>query len=106
MLPTFARCQRQVLRATRLYLTIFLTLILAACEKIQPPTQRLNPLPQDPDVQVYFNHESSSEYTEPYRHQTRAGDDLEKQIIDAIASAKSTIDIAVQELRLPKIAQA
>ena len=106
MLPTFARCQRQVLRATRLYLTIFLTLILAACEKIQPPTQRLNPLPQDPDVQVYFNHEPSSEYTEPYRHQTRAGDDLEKQIIDAIASAKSTIDIAVQELRLPKIVQA
>ncbi len=106
MLPTFAQCQRQVLRPTRLYLVIFLTLILGACEKIQPPTQRLNPLPQDPDVQVYFNHEPSSEYTEPYRHQTRFGDDLEKQIIDAIASAKSTIDVAVQELRLPKIAQA
>ena len=70
MLLTLTRCPQQVLRPKRLYLTIFLTLILAACEKIQPPTQRLNPLPQDPDVQVYFNHEPSSEYTEPYRHQT------------------------------------
>jgi phosphatidylserine/phosphatidylglycerophosphate/cardiolipin synthase-like enzyme len=63
-------------------------------------------LPQDPLVQVYFNHEQSGEYTEPYRHQTRAGDDLEKEIVDTIATAKSTLDVAVMELRLPKIAQA
>lgn len=95
-LPTFVRLR---------YLAIFLTLILTACQKLQSPTVRQNSLPQDPHVQVYFNHTQSSEYTEPYRHQTRAGDDLEKQIIDAIASAKSSVDIAVQELRLPKIAQ-
>lgn len=98
MLLTFTR--------KRLYLPLVLTLILTSCEKIQFQTQRLKPLPQDSYVQVYFNHEPSSEYTEPYRHQTRSGDDLEKQIIDAIASAKFTIDVAVQELRLPKIAQA
>jgi competence ComEA-like helix-hairpin-helix protein len=83
-----------------------LALTLAACQKIQSRIQRPTPLPQDPYVQVYFNHEPSSEYTEPYRHQTRAGDDLEEKIVEAIAAAKSTVDVAVQELRLPKIAQA
>lgn len=95
-LPNFVRSR---------YLAIFLTFILTACQKLQPHNIRQNPLPQDPDVQVYFNHTQSSEYTEPYRDQTRAGDDLEKQIIDAIASAKFSVDVAVQELRLPKIAQ-
>ncbi|MHC5720407.1 MAG: phospholipase D-like domain-containing protein, partial [Nostoc sp.] len=33
-------------------------------------------------------------------------DDLEKQIVDAITHAKSTVDVAVQELRLPRVAQA
>jgi competence ComEA-like helix-hairpin-helix protein len=55
---------------------------------------------------VYFNHAESGEYTEPYRQVTRPGDDLEQQIVDAIATAQSTVNIAVQELRLPKIAQA
>jgi competence ComEA-like helix-hairpin-helix protein len=82
-----------------------LTFILTACQKLESRSLPQNPLPQDPNVQVYFNHTQSSEYTEPYRHQTRAGDDLEKQIIDAIASAKSSVDVAIQELRLPKIAQ-
>lgn len=95
-LPTFVRSR---------YLAIFLTLILTACQKLQPRSLPQNSLPQDPNVQVYFNHTQSSEYTEPYRHKTRAGDDLEKQIIDAIASAKFSVDVAVQELRLPKIAQ-
>jgi competence ComEA-like helix-hairpin-helix protein len=97
-LPAFKR--------SRFYLGIFLLLALAACQRSQSLNQRQTPLPQDPFVQVYFNHETSSEYTEPYRHQTRLGDDLEQQIVEAIASAKSTVDVAVQELRLPKIAQA
>ncbi len=97
-LPAFKR--------SRFYLGIFLLLALAACQRSQSLNQRQTPLPQDPFVQVYFNHETSSEYTEPYRHQTRLGDDLEQQIVEAITSAKSTVDVAVQELRLPKIAQA
>ncbi len=72
----------------------------------QFPDPRPAPLPQDPLIQVYFNHEPSTEYTEPYRQQRRDGDDLEAQIVEVIASAKSTVDLAVQELRLPKIAQA
>ena len=83
-----------------------LTLILSACQQLGLPNSRPLPLPQDSLVQVYFNHKPSVEYTEPYRQQTRAGDDLEKQIVDTITAAKSTVDVAVMELRLPRIAQA
>lgn len=83
-----------------------MTLVIAACQRVQSYNQRLAPLPQDPFVKVYFNHSQSSEYQEPYRQQTRLGDNLEKQIVDAISQAQSTIDVAVQELRLPKVAQA
>ena len=71
-----------------------------------PEPQRPAPLPQDPKVQVYFNHNQAAEYQEPYRNQRRAGDDLEQVVASAIASATSTVDVAVQELRLPKIAAA
>ncbi len=70
---------------------------------VKPP---LEALPQDPFIQVYFNHSEATFYTEPYRQQTRLGDDLEKIIVDTVASATETIDLAVQELRLPQIAQA
>ncbi|MBD1882019.1 helix-hairpin-helix domain-containing protein [Coleofasciculus sp. FACHB-T130] len=83
-----------------------MALTLGACQRVQSQNSRLTPLPQDPFVQVYFNHAQTAEYTEPYRQQRRQGDDLEQQIVDAIASAKSSVDVAVQELRLPKIAQA
>ncbi|MCG6134121.1 MAG: phospholipase D-like domain-containing protein [Nostoc sp. LLA-1] len=84
----------------------FLIVAIAACQRVQSYSQLLAPLPQDPLVQVYFNHSQSSEYQEPYLQQTRPGDNLEQQIIDAISQAKSTVDVAVQELRLPKISQA
>ncbi|BDI18583.1 competence protein ComE [Nostoc cf. commune SO-36] len=97
----------QLISRRRYFLYIFLLIFpLAACQRVQSSNQRLAPLPQDPLVQVYFNHSESSEYKEPYRQQTRLGDDLEKQIVDAITQAKSTVDVAVQELRLPKVAQA
>ncbi|NEQ28729.1 MAG: competence protein ComE, partial [Microcoleus sp. SIO2G3] len=44
------------------------------------------PLPQDEYIQVYFNHSPAAAYTEPYRPQTRLGDDLEQVIVDAIAT--------------------
>lgn len=90
----------------KLFPAIILAFFLSACQKAVPQTQKLTPLPQDPFVQVYFNHAQLSEYIEPYRQQRRSGDDLEKVIIDTIATAKTTVDVAVQELRLPKIAQA
>ncbi|WP_071190660.1 DUF655 domain-containing protein [Trichormus sp. NMC-1] len=90
------------------YLSYIFLLIftLFGCQKVQSSNQRLAPLPQDPLIQVYFNHSQSSEYQEAYRQQTRLGDDLETQIVDVISQATSTVDVAIQELRLPKIAQA
>jgi competence ComEA-like helix-hairpin-helix protein len=68
--------------------------------------QRMQPLPQHPLVQVYMNHNPAAAYREPYRPLTRLGDNLEQAIVDRIRLAKSSIDIAVQELRSPLIAQA
>ncbi|OYE01245.1 DUF655 domain-containing protein [Nostoc sp. 'Peltigera membranacea cyanobiont' 232] len=97
----------QLISRQRYFLYIFLLIFsLAGCQRVQSYNQRPAPLPQDPLVQVYFNHSESSEYKEPYRQQTRLGDDLEKQIVNAITEAKFTVDVAVQELRLPKVAQA
>lgn len=57
-------------------------------------------------VKAYFNHNPKSSYTDPYRKITRQGDDLEKVILDNITKAKKSIFIAVQEIRLPLVAQA
>lgn len=64
------------------------------------------PLPQDPHIQVYFNQSQAASYIDPYQQRERLGDDLEQMIVEAIASAQTSIDVAVQELRLPRIAQA
>jgi competence ComEA-like helix-hairpin-helix protein len=78
--------------------------LLPFCRQDAPP--KIEPLPQDPWVKVYFNQNQTAKYTEPDRDLTRAGDNLEQLILETIASARTRIDIAVQELRLPKIARA
>ncbi len=89
-----------------LYYLLLILLILCGCQQAQPQVSVEPLLPQDPWVQAYFNHSRSAQYTDPYRGVTREGDNLEQVIVDAIASAKSTVDVAVQELRMPRIAQA
>lgn len=74
--------------------------------QLDPPVPRLTPLPQDPSLQAYFNHAQTSSYQEPYRQLQRSGDNLEQLIVDAIALARERVDVAVQELQLPLIAQA
>ena len=80
-----------------------LTAILG-CQKFD----RSSNLAQDEFIQVYFNHRETQKqtYTEPYRQIERGGDNLEAILIEGIAAANSTIDIAVQELNLPLVAQA
>ncbi|HBE33402.1 MAG TPA: competence protein ComE, partial [Cyanobacteria bacterium UBA11368] len=90
----------------RLGSIVLLALTGTACQQVRSQNTRPQPLPQDAFVEVYFNHSQASEYIEPLRNQRRDGDNLEQVIVDAIASANSTIDIAVQEFRLPEIAQA
>lgn len=91
-----------------LFLLVLLLVVFgfSRCPRAPLQVQQLAPLPQHPLIQVYFNHDQSSSYTDPYRQQTRPGDDLEQIIVDSINSAKTTVDLAVQELRLPRIAQA
>jgi phosphatidylserine/phosphatidylglycerophosphate/cardiolipin synthase-like enzyme len=67
---------------------------------------KLPALAQDESIQVYFNHDRSVDFTESYRQKTRLGVDLAAKLITAIDSSQSSIDIAVQEFRLPNIAQA
>jgi phosphatidylserine/phosphatidylglycerophosphate/cardiolipin synthase-like enzyme len=84
---------------------LMVLLISSQCRSpAQLPTR--DPLPQDPYLQVYFNHNQAAVYTDPYRGMTRYGDNLEQVIIDGINSAQATIAVAVQELTLPGIAQA
>jgi phosphatidylserine/phosphatidylglycerophosphate/cardiolipin synthase-like enzyme len=85
---------------------IAVTIGLAACQRAEPQVVRPKLLPQDPNIQVYMNQDQASQYTEPYRKITRSGTDLEQVLIDTIVSAKSSIDVAVQEFRLPRVAKA
>ena len=63
-------------------------------------------LPQNPNIQVFFNQNQAARYTDPYRKIERLGDNLERVMIDNVSQSKVSLDIAVQELRLPNIAKA
>ncbi|MBE9009325.1 helix-hairpin-helix domain-containing protein [Pseudanabaenaceae cyanobacterium LEGE 13415] len=76
------------------------------CKAASSSNVRVSPLSQDPNVQVYMNQEQSAEYQEPYREITRSGSNFEQILIDAISSATLSIDVAVQEFRLPNVAKA
>jgi phosphatidylserine/phosphatidylglycerophosphate/cardiolipin synthase-like enzyme len=89
-----------------LLLVLGFTLRHASTPVWQASTALLQPLPQDPLIQVYFNHSQAAIYTEPYRQQQRLGDDLEQMVVETIATAQSSIDVAVHELNLPRIAEA
>lgn len=93
--------------AVLLLVSLALVLGIALWRKASPAfTPPLPPLAQDPLIQVYFNHSQSAYYTEPYRGKERLGDNLEQVILDTIQSAQVSIDLAVQELHLPKVAEA
>jgi len=79
---------------------------LSRQQKLQLQIQQVPALPQDPLIQAYLNQNPAATFQEPYRSLTRPGDDLEQLIIEAIQSSRSSLEIAVQELRLPRIAQA
>ncbi|HXH76033.1 MAG TPA: phospholipase D-like domain-containing protein [Bacteriovoracaceae bacterium] len=57
-------------------------------------------------IKTYLNHNQGSRYTDPYRKITRPGDNLEQVILDEIGLANKSIYLAVQEMRLPLVAQA
>ncbi len=68
----------------------------------QPTPAR--PLPEG--IELAFNHNDTSRYRSPISGQWRQGDDLEAFVLTSIQSAKREILVAVQELSLPKVAEA
>lgn len=91
----------------RLFFSVFFTIVLLffGCKNDLTTNSQL---PQDKDIQVYFNHRDTGKqkYTDSYRNIDRTGDNLEAVIIDGIEQAEYSIDVAVQELQLPGIASA
>jgi len=63
-------------------------------------------LPLPNGIRVAFNHHASQRYRSPVSGRWRQGDDLEALILEAIAAARSDIQVAVQELSLPQVARA
>jgi phosphatidylserine/phosphatidylglycerophosphate/cardiolipin synthase-like enzyme len=68
----------------------------------QPAPQR--PLPEG--IELAFNHNETGRYRSPISGQWRQGDDLEAFVLASIRGAKREILVAVQELSLPKVAEA
>lgn len=83
-----------------------IALITITANACQSQSGIVTALPQHPSIQVFFNQNQASRYTDPYRNIERLGDNLERVITDNISNAKQSLDIAVQELRLPNIAKA
>lgn len=101
--------QHKYPHAKRIILFVFLIVfgfLLVYSLRPIPVIEKLKLLPQDPAVKVYFNHNQTAKYEDPYRHFLREGDNLEQQIIDVINQAQSTVDLAVMEFRLPNVAKA
>jgi len=63
-------------------------------------------LPLPAGIQVAFNHRLGSHYRSPVSGRWRQGDDLEAMVLQAIAEAREEVLVAVQELSLPRVAQA
>ncbi len=63
-------------------------------------------LPLPPGIQVAFNHRSDHRYRSPVSGQWRQGDNLEAMLLTSIRDAQQDIQVAVQELSLPAVAEA
>jgi phosphatidylserine/phosphatidylglycerophosphate/cardiolipin synthase-like enzyme len=94
-------------RRSRASWLALLTLLVCGCsaqaQLIGQPPAKL-PLPEG--ISVAFNHNTNSRYRSPVDGQWRQGDDLEAFVLQGIADAQEEILVAVQELTLPRIAEA
>ena len=57
-------------------------------------------------IDVVFNHNTRSRYRSPFTGDWRNGDDMEAWLIEAIDGATKEVLVCLQELSLPRIAQA
>lgn len=63
-------------------------------------------LPLPAGVEVTFNHRADRHYRSPISGERRSGDNLEQFLLETIERAESDILVAVQELSLPRVAEA
>jgi phosphatidylserine/phosphatidylglycerophosphate/cardiolipin synthase-like enzyme len=63
-------------------------------------------LPWPAGIEVAFNHRVTARYRSPINGQWRQGDDLEALVLQSIERAQRQILVAVQELSLPRVAEA
>lgn len=63
-------------------------------------------LPRPEGIEVAFNHRAEARYRSPINGQWRRGDDLEALVLASIEAAEDQILVAVQELSLPRVADA
>ena len=63
-------------------------------------------LPQPAGITVLFNQREGKRYRSPVHDLERSGDNLEAALLEAISAAHQEILVAVQELSLPRLAQA
>lgn len=84
---------------------VALAIAATGCQRSLSAPSRPQPLPQDPAVQVFFNQAEHGEYEGPEGQGPRDGDDLEALLVEAIAQAQQSVEVAVQELRLATLAQ-
>jgi len=85
-----------------------LLLLLASCaaDSRFVGQQVAGPAAAADGISVYFNQRRQARYRSPLTGTMRQGDDLEQVVLDAVAGARRSISLAVQELTLPRIAQA
>lgn len=57
-------------------------------------------------MEVAFNHRGDRHYRSPISGERRSGDNLEQFLLETIERAESDILVAVQELSLPRVAEA
>jgi len=63
-------------------------------------------LPLPAGIEVAFNHRADRHYTSPIHAEARNGDNLEAMLVQGIEAGEREILVAVQELSLPKMAEA
>jgi phosphatidylserine/phosphatidylglycerophosphate/cardiolipin synthase-like enzyme len=88
------------------WLTLLALLVCGCSAQAQLTGQPPAPLPLPEGISVAFNHNANSRYRSPIDGQWRQGDDLEAFVLKGIADAREEVLVAVQELTLPRIAEA
>ncbi|MBM5828817.1 MAG: phospholipase, partial [Cyanobacteria bacterium M_surface_7_m2_040] len=68
--------------------------------------QANKPLPLPAGIEIAFNHRSGGRYRSPINGEWRRGDDLEAFVLESIEGAQHQVLVAVQELSLPRVADA